>query len=363
MSTRTYEDFHKWLGDKPERLGIVSNLYKQYTATSLTEALMNVYTMEKGKPSKFQSLNSFLLEWEIDVNFVKRIPILAVEGDGSNGSEVIFHFPERYYEMYDVFVIEETRQQCMVMLSPVRRSDAVVEYVCRVIDNDYKEVLDVDSIVGTDTRFITNHMPELHETGFTKYQSNIEKHRTMIGTTRCDIDYSAKYMALEDQFINIATKDKDFTYKLSGAEKVCLDSYMAARNNKLLFSKGNFDVNGKTTISDEIGRPIVTTEGIIPQIERFATKYVFNKLTTRIFEGAMNEMATKSDEPTGNSWVFICNTKMWQSVQRTMATWIRDWKTTGCFVWSQGAKDYVDLGATYQSYEFAGKSILLPAAA
>ncbi len=49
---------------------------------------------------------------------------------------------------------------------------------------------------------------------------------------------------------------------------------------------------------------------IIPQIERFATKYVFNKLTTRIFEGAMNEMATKSDEPTGNSWVFICNTKM-----------------------------------------------------
>ena len=53
----------------------------------------------------------------------------------------------------------------MVMLSPVRRSDAVVEYVCRVIDNDYKEVLDVDSIVGTDTRFITNHMPELHETG------------------------------------------------------------------------------------------------------------------------------------------------------------------------------------------------------
>ena len=95
---------------------------------------------------------------------------------------------------------------------------------------------------------------------------------------------------------------------------------------------------------------------IIPQIERFATKYVFNKLTTRIFEGAMNEMATKSDEPTGNSWVFICNTKMWQAVQRTMATWIRDWKTTGCFVWSQGAKDYVDLGATYQSYEFASSA-------
>lgn len=74
--------------------------------------------------------------------------------------------------MYDVFVIEETRQQCFVMLSPVRRSDAVWEYVCRVVDNDYKERLDPEAIVGTDTRFVTNHMPELHEQGFTKYQSD-----------------------------------------------------------------------------------------------------------------------------------------------------------------------------------------------
>ena len=83
----------------------------------------------------------------------------------------------------------------------------------------------------------------------------------VIGTTRTDIDWSAKYKAMEDQFINIATKDKDFTLKMTGAEKVCLDSYMAARNGKLLFSKGNFDANGKTTISDELGRPIIATEG------------------------------------------------------------------------------------------------------
>nr|DAE20022.1 MAG TPA: hypothetical protein [CrAss-like virus sp. ctYsL76] len=102
---------------------------------------------------------------------------------------------------------------------------------------------------------------------------------------------------------------------------------------------------------------------IIPQVERFATKFVFNKLNMRIFENAMNEMSTKCDEPTGNSWVFVCNSRMWQMIQRTMSTWIRDWKTTGCFVWSQGAKNYVDLGATYQAYEFAGKPILLPAAA
>lgn len=200
-----------------------------------------------------------MVEWEIDVNFVKRIPILAVDGDGNNGSEVIVHFPERYYEQYDVFVIEETRQQLMVMVEPIRRSDACFECICRLVDNDYAERL--ENVEGMETRFITNHMPELHERGFSKYQSSMERHRTFIGTTRNDIDFSAKYAAMEDQFIQIATKDKEFTYKLSGAEKVCLDSFMSARNNKLLFSKSSVNEEGKTTLHDEIGRPIIATEG------------------------------------------------------------------------------------------------------
>lgn len=131
---------------------------------------MNVYTRDKGKSNSFQSINSFLVEWDIDVNFVKRLPILAVEGTGVHGSEVIFHFPERYYEMYDVFVIEDTRQQAIVKTVPVRRSDACYEVVCQLIDNDYSERVD-NSVVGMSTRFLTNHMPELSEIGYTKYQS------------------------------------------------------------------------------------------------------------------------------------------------------------------------------------------------
>lgn len=143
-----------------------------------------------------------------------------------------------------------------------------------------------------------------------KYQSSIEKHRTWIGTTRNDIDYSAKYAAMEDQFIQIATKDKEFTYKLTGAEKVCLDSFMAARNNKLLFAKGSVNAEGKSVLHDEIGRPIIATDGIIPQIERFATKFVFNKLTNRIWESAMAEMSAKADNALGNTWAFVVNTRI-----------------------------------------------------
>lgn len=99
------------------------------------------------------------------------------------------------------------------------------------------------------------------EVGYVKYQSSVEKARTFIGTTRNDIDFSAKYAAMEDHFINIANNGKEFTLKLNAAEKVCMDSFMESRNNKLLFSKGNFDENGRSTLHDDIGRPIIAAEG------------------------------------------------------------------------------------------------------
>lgn len=99
---------------------------------------------------------------------------------------------------------------------------------------------------------------------------------------------SAKYAAMEDQFINIATKDKEFTYKLTGAEKVCMDSFMASRNGKALFSKGSVDVNGKSTLVDEVGRPLIATEG-----EEFAP-ILSNKNGNNLFNLVNPEMGIPS---------------------------------------------------------------------
>lgn len=107
-------------------------------------------------------------------------------------------------------------------------------------------------------------------------------------------------------------------------------------------------------------RPLIATEGIIPQSERFASKFVFNESTfgMRLFERALSELVAKCDDAMGNTFTFIVNTKLWNLVQRRMSSWIRDWKTTGAFVWSQAANKYVDLGATYQSYEFGGNKVV-----
>ena len=50
--TRTYESFYKYLGAKPHRLGVVSRLYEDLTASYLTEALNNIFT-QSNKPAKF----------------------------------------------------------------------------------------------------------------------------------------------------------------------------------------------------------------------------------------------------------------------------------------------------------------------
>lgn len=122
--TRTYEDFMKFLGANPARLGIVSSLYDQYTASHLTESLMNTYTMEKDKKNAFQSLDSFVVEWDLNVNNIKRIYFTAVpEGDGMNGSDIVFRFGENYYQKYDTFIIEKSRQQIIVLNRPQRIRD------------------------------------------------------------------------------------------------------------------------------------------------------------------------------------------------------------------------------------------------
>ena len=167
-STRTAEDFMKFLGSKPARLGMVASLYDQYSTSALTEALMNVYTQEKNPKNSFQKLNTFMVEWDIKVERVKKVVITGQDGDGKNGSDVLIHVPENYYQKYDTFIVEETRQQFMVMNRPQRLRDNDFLLVCKILDDNYdvQVVGGEKALVGKLTRFVTNYMPEMHEEGW-----------------------------------------------------------------------------------------------------------------------------------------------------------------------------------------------------
>lgn len=117
--------------------------------------------------------------------------------------------------------------------------------------------------------------------------------RGYIQTHRFDASYSERYAALENVFIQVAEgKDQgkmtETIYKMDTVQKNLLDTFLTGRNNALLFSKGNVDVNGKATIVDpDSGRPVYISDGLIPQVEAFASKYAYNKLSINTFRTAM----------------------------------------------------------------------------
>ena len=360
--TRTYEDFSKFLGVKPARIGLVATLYDQYTFTGLTDALMNTFTNEKVSKNSWQRINEYLYEWELEVNRIKRVPIISIEGNGANASDILIRFPENWYQKFDTFIIEDLRQYVIVLNRPQRIADNCFLVVGKLVDSDYSAQLPdsfVNNCAGRLTRFVTNYMPELHEEGYTQFTSNTEKFRGYISTHRCDIDYSAQYATMEDVFIQIGKgKDDDPVYRMPGVKKVLLDSFMQAREGKFAWGKSNLDKDGNPTIFDnETGRPIITSEGAISQIERFATKFVFAKLTVAWLQKALAAMNAKAEKPTGNSYAFICNDLMWDDVQRFIDLFLKDRHTDGDFLWSKGSNGYVSAGATYDTYIYGGNKI------
>jgi hypothetical protein len=76
--TRTYEDFYHFLGSKPTRLGIVSRLYPELTASYLTEALRNIVYMNSKSNDKYRSIDTMYFEWEVETSYIKRIEFADV---------------------------------------------------------------------------------------------------------------------------------------------------------------------------------------------------------------------------------------------------------------------------------------------
>lgn len=206
-------------------------------------------------------------------------------------------------------------------------------------------------------------MPEMHEEGYVKYQSNIERHRNYITTHRVDDSYSALYAAHENVFINIAEgKDQgsltETIYKMDKKEKNLLENFLAVRNNGLLFNKCNVDANGKPTIVDpDTGRPIYIGDGIIPQVERFASKYAYTKLTLEVFQTVIATLNEKATQPTGNKYMFICNEKAWNDIQTVLGDYLAKFRTNGTYLWSKAKNDYVKVGATFDSFEYGGNTV------
>lgn len=363
-ATRTYEDFGKFLGEKAHRLGVISRLYPQYTTTFLTEALRNVYYGDSKKSNKFQAIDANFVEWELETNQIKRIAFAQdVNDEGDNGSEIVMHFTENYYNLHEIFKIDISGQQCMVVAAPKRVNDHDWEVIVRLVDDNYSTRLDTSACrAGDTTHFIGNAKPELHEQGFVKYQSNVEKMRNYITTVRVEDTYSSKYALMEDTLIKVGKGENggEQVYKLEPMKKNLIENFLEVRENMMLLAKGNIDAQGNATISDRsTNRPIIIGDGIIPQIERFASKASVNRLSVNTFNQMLSAMSEKSDTPTGNTYLVMVNEKMWSLVQNVLGNYLTDRKADGAYLWSKGGDGkFIKVGATFDAYEFGGNTVV-----
>ena len=367
-NTKTVEDWSKYLGMKPHRLGVVARMYTDNTLNFITDGLRNIFYKDKDV-DKFNISTSMMFEWDIETNNIKKVEFAEVPSEtGENGTEITMAFRENYYQKYDIFRIDKTKQQCQVVTRPIRRRDDFWEMQVRLIDNGYDTILDTDGCqVGDLTTFQSVAMPEMSEEGYSKFQSQVERHRNFMTTFRADTSWSSLFAIQENVFMSIAD-DKDATksegvYKMLKKEKELLDTFMYAMNTGLAFNKTNIDVNGKPTIYDpETGRPIYIGEGLIPQIEAAANKYVYsNNPTLPLFNQIMGDMADKAQSDTGNKWIFICNRRLWQQINTTLGVYLGQYRTNGMYLYSKeankGLGGYVKVGATYDTYEYAGNQI------
>lgn len=61
--TKTYEDWSKYLGTKPHRLGVVARMYTENTLNFITDGLRNIFYNDE-KAGRFQTSNSLVFEWD-----------------------------------------------------------------------------------------------------------------------------------------------------------------------------------------------------------------------------------------------------------------------------------------------------------
>lgn len=158
MHTRTAKDWYNFMGARAENLGIAAKLYPKHTASYFTEAFGNVMYNDSKKGNKFQPISSMEFNWEIQSNEIRRVFFAESVSDtyaDAHGIEIPMVFTEKYYGVNDTFIIDGSKQVCIVLEEPIRKADDRWEYCVRLMDGDLAATLDTDACqAGMTTRWL-----------------------------------------------------------------------------------------------------------------------------------------------------------------------------------------------------------------
>jgi hypothetical protein len=359
--TKTVQNFGTFLGTNPHKLGTVATMYPELAITTLTDALKNVFYNPTKKEGSFTPINSMVVEWKIDVNFIKRVQIVgSISGNGANQKVETIIMEEQYYDKNDTFTLEN-HQQLFIVAAPKKLATKRWEYRVKLVANDYGKTINTTyAAAGRFTRYRSNYHPELSERGYTKFVANSEVHRNYLSRHRASTSWSSDFAQQEEVYIQTGKDPKTTAsyYKMVKKEKECLDNFLLSRENNCIFGQSNFDINGKCLLQEDDGRDIPMGDGVIAQIERYCDKFFYSVLNSETFISVLAAMRDKSGQSQGNTYAVVCNERLWDDVGRTMATDLRFISAAdGAWFWSKQKNDKVNLGNTFDTYRFQGNTI------
>ena len=360
-TTRTRQHFGTLLGEKPHIMGQVVRMYPRLTISNLTEGLRNVYQNKKSQGG-FTPINSMVIQWTIDVNYIKKVRI--VEAASALTGVFTIGLAEKYYSKNETFALENN-MQLIVVAPPIMKASNNWTYSVQLVGNNPGASVPTAMVgVGKTTRYRSNYHPELSVRGYVKYQFNTETHRAFISKHRSSDVQSSEYSAAQDYYIERNKKTSKGKleyeyYQLQKLEKDVLESYLWSRENHLLFGQSNFDSNGKCMMQDEDGQDIPIGDGVIKQIERFCEKLSYAVLSTRWIEDAMAAMREKSPNSIGNTFAFVVNERLYDQLGRVLRDDLRFvGKGDDTHYWTNKDGKKIKVGAHYDSYTFQGNTVV-----
>lgn len=108
---------------------------------------------------------------------------------------------------------------------------------------------------------------------------------------------------------------------------------------------------------------LISGDGIIPQIERFASKYKYAKFNINVLNTILTTMAEKCVNQTGNNFAFVVNATLFSQINTSLGDWLNKWGSVPTMLYSKGANDFVKannpmkVGGTFTTYEISGNTV------
>ena len=108
---------------------------------------------------------------------------------------------------------------------------------------------------------------------------------------------------------------------------------------------------------------LIAGDGLIPQIERFASKYKFATLNINVFNTMMDQMNQRAANSTGTHYTFIVNDRLWGMANNVLGNWLKSWNSVPTEMYSKATNSMVKadnplkVGGTFVSYEIAGNTV------